>query len=409
MPADWQSEFVSLEFEGIFHYSMIYLNGVLLTNHSCGYTSFDVPLPTSLLKFGQPNTLAVFTDATSGTGWWYEGGGIYRHVWLVKRPAVHFASWGTFVSASVNPGSIRHGEAGLATTLVTGAASINVSTVISAAASAPSTRVGVIVDVFDPSAAVVATFISVTGATVSGGAEVSVVTLGQLNVTLWTIRSPTLYTVRTRLIGSDGEVLDEANTTTGFRHLHYDSSNGFQMNNNEVKVRGFCDHNDFASVGTAVPDRINLYRAQAARSVGGNGRRTSHNPPNPSMLDIYDRVGVVVMAENRDFFPGQQYYDNMADLVRRDRNHPAVVIWCAFPTRPFYSLSIWGASMATSADLPRTHPHPAGHSATRGPARLVDRLVLLGLAFGKCRTNLMGHGRCLATWLVTSLKVSWVI
>ena len=79
---------------------------------------------------------------------------------------------------------------------------------------------------------------------------------------------------------------------------------------------------------TACPTPVRRYRAQAARSVGGNGRRTSHNPPNPSMLDIYDRVGMVVMAENRDFVAGEEYYQNMASLVQRDRNHPSVTIWC---------------------------------------------------------------------------------
>ena len=99
------------------------------------------------------------------------------------------------------------------------------------------------------------------------------------------------------------------------------------MNNEHVKVRGFCDHNNFAAVGMATSPRINLFRAEASRSIGGNGRRTSHNPPDPNMLDIYDRVGMVVMAENREFGPDEEYYLNMADLVQRDRNHPSVAIW----------------------------------------------------------------------------------
>ena len=87
---------------------------------------------------------------------------------------------------------------------------------------------------------------------------------------------------------------DSLAVKTGFRSLHYDPDSGFAMNGLPYKVRGFCDHNDLAAVGMAVPDRLNLFRAQASRSVGGNGRRTSHNPPNPSMLDIYDRIGVML-------------------------------------------------------------------------------------------------------------------
>jgi beta-galactosidase len=336
VPADWKGEHISVEFEGVFHYSMIYLNGVLLTNHSCGYTSFDVELPAKLLNYGQPNTFAVYTDATSGTGWWYEGGGIFRHVWLVKRSPIHFATWGVFVAPSVHPGTVRSAVARGATIAaaspsggeLVGTVTLNVTATVVSTESAAAATVGAAIDVFDAVGSHVGSFSTENVSVVSGG-EVSLHSLRPLpaEVNLWTIRAPALYTVRTRLLTTSGAVLDEVNTTTGFRLLRYDSSNGFQMNGEEVKVRGFCDHNDFGSVGTAVPDRINLYRAQAARSLGGNGRRTSHNPPNPSMLDIYDRVGMVVMAENRDFFAGDRYYENMADLVRRDRNHASVTIW----------------------------------------------------------------------------------
>merc|ERR1719284_1249389 len=94
-------------------------------------------------------------------------------------------------------------------------------------------------------------------------------------------------------------------------HFDYDANDGFFLNNEHFKVRGFCDHNNFAIVGMAVPERVNLFRAQASRAVGGNGRRTSHNPPDPAMLDIYDRVGIVVMDENRLFDNVTRYVTNM--------------------------------------------------------------------------------------------------
>jgi len=326
VPADWTGSHISIEFEGAFHYSMIYLNGVLVTNHTCGYTSFDVALPAAHLLPGQPNTIAVFVDGTSGTGWWYEGGGLFRHVWLVKRSQSHLVTWGVFVAPLVQPSTVQHSVGGGAGgEVLTGTVTLNISAVAVAAAGS---TVSAVADIFDPSGAHVAT-LPTPPALVPAGGMVTLKVTGKLadKATLWTIRAPALYTVRVRLLSPTATVLDEENITSGFRSLHYDSTNGFQMNKQEVKVRGFCDHNDFASVGVGVPDRLNLYRAQAARSVGGNGRRTSHNPPNPSMLDIYDRVGIVVMAENRDFFAGPQYFDNMADLVRRDRNHPSVTIW----------------------------------------------------------------------------------
>jgi beta-galactosidase/beta-glucuronidase len=146
------------------------------------------------------------------------------------------------------------------------------------------------------------------------------------NVKLWNSAEPTMYTV-TVDIWSAGSIVDDLNVTTGFRSLHYDSTNGFALNGEHFKVRGFCDHTNFAVVGMAIPPRINLFRAQASRAVGGNGRRTSHNPPDPRLLDIYDRVGIVVMDENRLFDNVTAYVNNMGSLVKRDRNHPAVIIW----------------------------------------------------------------------------------
>eukprot|EP01043_Picozoa_sp_COSAG02_P014711 COSAG02_NODE_611_length_19555_cov_34.449270_12_plen_272_part_00 len=132
---------------------------------------------------------------------------------------------------------------------------------------------------------------------------------GDITVTapeLWTSPKPFLYNLTATITscGSSDTVatpLDVLSTSTGFRDLRYDADSGFYLNEKHYKVRGFCDHNDLANVGMAVTDRLHLFRAQASRSVGGNGRRTSHNPAAPIMLDIYDRIGITVMDENREF------------------------------------------------------------------------------------------------------------
>ena len=108
-------------------------------------------------------------------------------------------------------------------------------------------------------------------------------------------------------------------TSFGFRSLRYDANDGYFLNGEHTKIRGFCDHNDFASVGMAVPDRVKLFRAQASRSVGGNGRRTSHNAPDPTMLEIYDRLGVNVMDENRALANDTEHEAEMRALVARGR------------------------------------------------------------------------------------------
>ena len=188
----------------------------------------------------------------------------------------------------------------------------------------------------DATGAVVQTATAYSGAGAApprgGSAEVRA-SLSVGNAQLWSTPRPYLYNLTVQITPgtcegvSDTTAVDGLWTTTGFRSLRYDANHGFFLNDEHYKVRGFCDHNNLGGVGMAVPDRFNLFRAQASRSVGGNGRRTSHNPPNPETLDIYDRLGIVVMDENRLFANDTAFVNNMGDLVRRDRNHPSVVIW----------------------------------------------------------------------------------
>ena len=185
---------------------------------------------------------------------------------------------------------------------------------------------------------------------VGGGATATAhATLSLASPLLWSTPSPTLYTLTatvrqgacaeasaaaaatappaTAPAAAAAAVVDEVSVPHGFRELRFDADAGFFLNREHFKVRGFCDHNSFAIVGMAVPERVNLFRAQASRAVGGNGRRTSHNPPDPTMLDIYDRLGVVVVDENRLFDNKPAYVANMGAMVKRDRNHASVVLW----------------------------------------------------------------------------------
>eukprot|EP01050_Picozoa_sp_SAG11_P002810 SAG11_NODE_147_length_14771_cov_3.279648_2_plen_730_part_00 len=358
VPADWAGEHISVEFEGVFRHAMVYLNGRILQNHTSGYTSFDVALPTATLKSGSHvNVLAVYADARSGTGWWYEGGGIYRHVWLVKRSQTHLTTWGTFVAPHVHPLSI---VADTNSGSLRAAATLNVSAQLSSQNAA---SVSLTCDLLDVSGKLLTTFSSPSDMRVAAdGLLVLHASVDVPAVRLWTLRAPILYRVRTRLLTSSKTVLDEENTTIGFRSLKYTADSGFFLNEEHYKVRGFCDHNNFASVGMAVPDRVNLFRANAARSIGGNGRRMSHNPGAPAMFDIYDRVGMVVMDENREFQVGAQYNRELADMVGRDRNHPSITIWSfcneqgcgAAPTDPVQEAGV--AFRALTDELDGTRP-----------------------------------------------------
>ena len=301
------------------------------------YTPFRIRLDNvTSIRLAEKNVIVLFIDPDngaggsreSGSGWWYEGGGLYRHVNLVKANKLHVAEDGLFAFST----NFTHSDVGLA------AWNNGAPRRMTADSAVLHTSVEVFNDnllssdftatftLYDNNGAAVGVATSASTTAPAGQSAVATAAILVSDVKLWNSAQPTMYTVAVD-VRSGGSIVDGLNVTTGFRSLHYDSTNGFALNGEHFKVRGFCDHTNFAVVGMAIPPRINLFRAQASRAVGGNGRRTSHNPPDPRLLDIYDRVGIVVMDENRLFDNVTAYVNNMGSLVKRDRNHPAVIIW----------------------------------------------------------------------------------
>lgn len=323
LPAAWSSgSAVALTFDGVFRECTIWINGANVTTHTSGYTSFTVQLPHHLLMFGNSdeNVIALFVDPDKGrSGWWYEGGGLYRHVRLERTDTIRLVPGGLFAYSNISQITADGLEAAEAVLHLEATVESTVPAAVSGIA-AKFTLVG-------PAGEKIAT---VTSATAAIDAAMSTKFVAQMpslgKVILWAPRAPTLYTVVVTVLtnGAPGDVVDR---TFGFRSLYYDSTIGMKLNNQRFKWRGFCDHDNFASLGMAVPDRVKLFRAQASRSVGGNGRRTSHNAPDPVMMDIYDRVGVAVMDENRLLANTSEDEREFRDLVRRDRMHPSVVVW----------------------------------------------------------------------------------
>jgi beta-galactosidase len=257
-------------------------------------------------------------------GWWYEGSGIYRHVRLVMTDPVHIAPDGVFVSAEVaNP---RNG--------VLADALINVSIEVTnsgAAAAAASIQC----EIFDLKGRRVAS--DSVAIPLSGGAGNAVrrqVQLTQAN--LWSVENPCLYQLRTT-ITSAGKVVDQVTTTFGVRQIRFDAERGFFLNGRHLKIQGVNMHEDHAGVGVAVPDALFAWRLKQLKEMGCNAIRLSHNPVEPVLLDDCDRMGFLVIAENRHL--GDGYADQTARnalavehrdltaLVRRDRNHPSIILW----------------------------------------------------------------------------------
>jgi beta-galactosidase len=312
-----QNRHLELQFDGIATHATIWVNGLLVHRNFCGYTPITIDL-TPIATFGdQLNTVAVRVDADVQEGWWYEGGGIYRHTWLIKRTPVHIATDGVHAAPARD-------EAGTWTVPV----EITVDNFESAPASVV---VGVELSdqkgrpiVSNAIAAEVPSF-------ESGVARLVLAFPGQPE--RWSPDSPALYGVRAT-ISRDGLLLDEASVSCGFRTLRFDPDQGFFLNDQPLKIQGTCNHQDHAGVGVAVPDALWDFRVRRLKELGSNACRCAHNPPAPGFLDACDRLGLMVMDENRHFNHTPEYLAQLRTLVRRDRNHPSVILWSVFNEEP---------------------------------------------------------------------------
>lgn len=312
----------------------IWVNGMFVQRHAVGsYLGFDVALEldTGLVRVGaasraEPNVIALRVDASFGSGHWYEGGGITRRVYLMHTPTrLRFVTDSVFAVTAKSKV-----VAGSTTAVVAPSAEVQ---------NGGPVGVGVMVRyvLFNrtTNAQVTASWTAATAVPTGEEATLveSLVPLAVAAPQLWSIKDPALYTMVAELYtvsGSSGKPVsppvDTLNITVGLREIDWHAAGGgFALNNEPVHLRGFSNHADFGGVGEAVPPRIDLFKANALRSVGGNSFRCSHNPYPPHVYDILDELGVLVWDENRDFSPG--YVQDMGAMIRRDRNHPSVVIW----------------------------------------------------------------------------------
>ena len=290
LPAEWRGSSVVLHFEGVFHFAMLWLNGQFLQTHSCGYTGFTVRLDNvSSVAWGRENVLAVRADATYGSGHWYEGGGIYRPVHLIHLQPLHFVHNGIFVDPQ------PRGEHIFAS-----------AELQNLHASEPS-MARVAISLIDVHGMTVATN-STPVLSVQAGALLKPVPLflSSASVQLWSVSKPVLYTVQVLLLekaihSHEYLISDAMNISSGFRSLNWTSDHGLLVKNENVKLQGFSNHDSFAGVGTAVPDRVNLFRVQTLRALGANIWRMSHNPYSTSLYRLLDTVGLLAWDESRDF------------------------------------------------------------------------------------------------------------
>lgn len=322
LPAYAAGKRLWLEFDGVFSNSFYWVNGKLVGSEYSGYTRsrFDI---TAAAKAGGENIITVQVDPRYD-GWWYEGGGIYRHVRLVMVEPVNIAPDGVFVAPRLaDPGDGVHADA-----------TVLVNTDVANTGSAMVTAT-VVSEILDTEGQIVAT--ASLAQDVSAGVSVKTTqSIPVVKATLWSTTSPYLYQLRST-VSVSGKIVDQIVTRFGVRHVRFDAQRGFFINGKHLKMQGVNLHQDHAGVGVAMPDRLFTWRLERLKEVGCNTIRMSHNPVTPFLLDECDRLGFLVIAENRHL--GDTYTDqtsketkavdhrDLTALVLRDRNHPSIVLW----------------------------------------------------------------------------------
>ena len=320
LPASSAGQKVYIQFDGVYMDSTVWLNGTQICARPYGYSSFECDF-TSEAQFGGTNVLAVKVNNQLPSSRWYSGSGIYRHVWLKTVNPVHVAYTGSQVTTPQ---------------ISAETATVNIKVALQNDASG-SQSVVVESSIRDATGAEVATATATQTLNAGTTAEVEQ-TATVSSPQLWSVDSPTMYALVTTL-SIDGAVVDSYETPLGIRSFAFDANTGFSLNGQPLKINGVCNHHDLGALGAAVNDRAMEKRMQLLKQMGANAIRTSHNPPAPELLDICDRLGLLVMDEAFDcWYAGKSTYDygrffdswadtDIKDFVARDRNHPSVIIW----------------------------------------------------------------------------------
>lgn len=301
---------VVLEFDGVTRNASFWYNGCFLGDHYSGYTGFQFDV-TELTKYGDEegdNVILVRCDTTNGSeGWWYEGGGIYRHTWLTTYEDTHVDRWGVFVKPIVKgKDAILEIE----------------TTICNETFVEKSYRV--CTTIINPMGEEIGQ-VGTTGTISACGKDTKKCTMEVQEAYLWECKNPYLYTAVTEVFEGD-RIVDNYETTFGIRSVAY-TTEGLLLNGEPTPLYGTCFHQDFVGVGAAIPDAIQNYKIKKIRDIGFNAFRSSHNPATLELLDACDRMGVLVINENRIIETTKHRMEDLEELIKSSRNHPSVFAW----------------------------------------------------------------------------------
>ncbi len=308
IPASDAGRRIWVEFDGVFRDALVFVNGSFMGRNNNGYVPFQFEL-TDFLTYGASNYIVLRVDASFGDGWFYEGAGIYRHVWLTKTDAVHLGKWESTVRSSVNGKTAK----------------LAFSTIVQNEADQP-INAGPRWRVLDAGGAQVAVAESQMQYIPAWDSRTFSAVATLSNPSLWSVDKPNLYTAEVT-VESDGKVRDVDCLTFGIRTAVFDPDKGFFLNGKPLKLQGTCNHQDHAGVGSALPDKLQAFRLGVLREMGCNAVRTSHNMPTPEWVDACDRMGVMMLCETRQMSSSPEGMQQLETMVKRYRNSPSIVIW----------------------------------------------------------------------------------
>lgn len=309
---------ITLYFEGVATRCIVYLNGCELKHNLCGYTPFEVDI-TDYIQFDKDNVLAVYTYYDDNEGWWYQGGGIFRHVWLNKTDNLAVDLYGVYVKPVFenNEWSVF-----FETTLLNNYFEDKTAKITT--------------EIKDKDGKVLcAAFSDLT--VEKQGKNTAKYNCKVNNPILWDLDNPYQYTVETFVV-LDGKEVDTYITKTGFRYFTLDSDKGFFLNGKKTVIKGVCGHGDFGLTGKAVPDNIFRYKTKMMKEMGANGYRCSHYPQAEGMMDALDENGFIVMCESRWFDSSDEGKRAVKTHILRDRNRPSVFMW-SLGNEEFYHIT----------------------------------------------------------------------
>ena len=328
LPASDAGKQIFLNIDGAMSQSMVWINGHFVGGWPYGYTSYQLEL-TPYINYGGTNVVAIRLNNPNGSSRWYPGGGIYRNVWLVKTSPIHVANNGTYLTTpSVSADS----------------ASVDLKVSVDNESPTPadvlmSTQVYELqADDTRGSTAIAHAEPSLPITIPADTRQVSEVTLTVTRPKLWDVTNPNRYVAVTTLT-QNGRPVDEYETPFGIRTIRFDPDTGFYLNDQHVQINGVCDHSDLGALGMAVNTRALQRQIEILKEMGCNAIRTSHNPPAPELLALCDKMGMLVMDEAFDCWSAGKndndyhvfFWDwhakDLRSEIRRDRNHPCVILW----------------------------------------------------------------------------------